>query len=112
MNLLKNKLKIDPANEDKTSDIESSDASQAGKVESSSSIMHKNYTLVEVEVAENPVGDDGEDWHRYVLVRGYSRITGYHRGTLSEVTRYANDCAEHINERNSYRSKRPVVQTK
>ena len=80
---------------------------------SAASVMHKSYSLVEVEIAENPVGDDGDDWYRYVLVRGSSRITGYHRGTLMEVTMYANDCAEHINERNSYnKSKRPFIQSK
>ncbi len=113
MNLLKNHLQILPIYKEKPSGIDIIDLSQVEKVESPSSIILRDYSLVEVEIAENPVGDDGEDWYRYVLVRGSSRITGYHSGTLSEVIKYANDCVVNINERNSYnKPKRPLIQSK
>ena len=46
-----------------------------------------------------PGGANGDDWHRYVLARGPSRITGFHRGTLAEVTEYAAESVAAFNER-------------
>ncbi len=72
-----------------------------------------NYSLIEVEIAENPVGDEKEDWCRYVLVRGASKITGYHRGTVMETTNYANGYLAQINSRNQYnKSKYPITKSK
>jgi hypothetical protein len=113
MNLLNNQLKISATHNEEPLATNTTDASQAHQPEPQSSIMFRSYSLVEIEETENPVGDGREDWYRYVLARGTSQITGYHCGTLTEVTKYANNCAELINERNSYnRSKRPFIQSK
>lgn len=56
--------------------------------------------LVEkVDKASMPDGADGTDWYRYVLSSGNSQITGFHRGSPSEVTEYAENCAEEFNLR-------------
>lgn len=60
------------------------------------------YEVATVEKVENTTmahGAAGTDWYRYVLSSGNSRITGFHRGSLSEVTDYANNCAEEFNLR-------------
>lgn len=59
------------------------------------------YEVASVEKAAMPEGGEGGDWHRYVLTSGRSRITGLHRGTLEEVTAYAQSCAEEFNLRSA-----------
>ena len=63
-------------------------------------IMHRRYEVASVEKVDGPGGADGDDWYRYELVRGKSQITGYHRGTRSEVIEYATECGANFNERN------------
>ncbi len=46
-------------------------------------------------------GEEGSDWYRYVLSSGRAEITGFHRGTLEEVTEYAAGCAEDFNLRSA-----------
>lgn len=62
-------------------------------------IMRQRYEVAEVEKAVSPGGRDGDDWYRYVLASGDARITGFHRGSESEVAEYAAECAEAFNER-------------
>jgi len=57
------------------------------------------YEVATVEKAFVPDGGQGGDWHRYVLSSGCSQIAGLHRGTLEEVTEYAESCAELVNSR-------------
>jgi hypothetical protein len=59
------------------------------------------YEVASVEKVAMPEGGEGNDWHRYVLTSGRSRITGLHRGTLEEVTAYARGCAEEFNLRSA-----------
>ena len=63
-------------------------------------LIHRRYVVAEVEKVDAPGGRDGDDWYRYTLTRGASRITGFHRGTEAEVTDYATECEEAFNERN------------
>jgi len=63
--------------------------------------MRRRCELTEVEKVDGPYGADGDDWYRYVLGSGTSRITGFHRGTLAEVTEYAAVCAEDFNLRST-----------
>ncbi len=63
-------------------------------------IMRRHFEVAVVEKVDGPGGADGDDWHRYELVRGNSRITGFHRGTREEVAEYAAECGENFNERN------------
>jgi hypothetical protein len=61
---------------------------------------HYEVALVEpADLSGERVGADSQ-WHRYVLASGPSCITGFHRGSLEEVTAYAAGCAAAFNERN------------
>jgi len=58
------------------------------------------YELASVEKATMPAGTEGDDWYRYVLSSGRSRITGFHRGTREEAITYASHAVEELNLRN------------
>ncbi len=73
-------------------------------------LMRHPYELAEVEKVSSPEGAAGDDWYRYVLVRRASRIVGFRRGSLMDVTAYAEDCAEAFNDRNlRCRSTYPIM---
>ena len=57
------------------------------------------YCVVSVQKTTAPTLGKPEDWYRYTIVGGKSRITGLHRGTLAEVTEYAEECADAFNVR-------------
>jgi hypothetical protein len=57
------------------------------------------YQVVSIEKAKMPAGTEGNDWYRYVLSSGSSRITGFHRGSREEVKEYASHCVEEFNMR-------------
>jgi hypothetical protein len=67
--------------------------------ETPSSHLRPRYEVASVEKTAMPAGGQGIDWYRYVLSSGEARITGFHRGTLEEVTAYATSCAEDFNLR-------------
>ena len=64
-----------------------------------SNILRRYYQVASVEKATGPGGSAGDDWYRYELTSGPSSITGFHRGTLDEVTEYATECAAAFNLR-------------
>jgi RNA recognition motif-containing protein len=73
-------------------------------------IMSQRFEVIEMEKVDGPGNADGDDWYRYVLARGRSRITGFHRGTWEEVSAYAAECAEAYRERNQRRkASRPLA---
>ena len=75
--------------------------------------MRPIYEVALVEKAAMPAGTEGDDWYRYVLSSGSSRITGFHRGSLAEVEEYAIHCTEEFNLRNSKgKSARPMAPRK
>jgi len=63
-------------------------------VDASSDNLQKGYRVVSVHKATDPALGKPDYWYRYTIVGGKSRITGLHRGTLAEVTEYAEECAE------------------
>ena len=69
--------------------------------ETANNILRCRYEVASVEQAAMPDGGQGGDWYRYVLSSGRARITGFHRGTLEEVTAYATSCAEDFNLRSA-----------
>jgi RNA recognition motif-containing protein len=71
------------------------------------------YQVVSVEKAEMPSGTEGDDWYRYVLSSGSSRITGFRRGSWAEVREYATQCADEFNLRSvRAKSTRPIAPAK
>lgn len=63
--------------------------------------VRTHYVVISVEEAPVPDGGQGTDWCRYVLSCGASRITGLHRGTVDEVTAFAESCVEGFNVRSA-----------
>jgi RNA recognition motif-containing protein len=61
--------------------------------------LRLRYQVVSVEKATMPAGTEGNDWYRYVLSSGNSRITGFHRGSRAEVDEYVSHCVEVFNLR-------------
>ena len=57
------------------------------------------YQVVSVEKAATPEGLPGDNWHRYVIGQGTSKIEGIKPGTLKAVTEHAETVAEDLNSR-------------
>jgi len=76
-------------------------APRASDVHPRNSPLRCVYTLVSVEAAVMPTSTSGQTWFRYVLAGGQTPIVGYHRGSLEEVTAFAEACAEDFNLRNT-----------
>ena len=57
------------------------------------------YHLVSVEKISPPEGMSGDNWHRYVIGQGNSRIEGKKPGTLKAVTQHAETVVEDLNSR-------------
>lgn len=95
------------------STTDNSDVFNVENTKQSYSSLQMDYSLAEVASTASPVDDDEKDWCFYILVRGSSKITGYHRGSVAEVTNYAKNYLAQINERNRYKiSKRPINKSK
>jgi len=62
-------------------------------------LTNVRYMVKAVEKNATPAGCDGNDWHRYVLERNGSTLVGQRRGTLNQVTRYAEELADDVNSR-------------
>lgn len=72
---------------------------QCQEDERSSRLLLPRYEVTSVEKVAVPAPGQGSDWYRYVLSSGKAEITGFHRGTLEEVTAYASSCAVDFNLR-------------
>jgi hypothetical protein len=57
------------------------------------------YEVVTVEKITTPSGMEGNNWHRYVIRRKGSEISGMKPGTLKSVTQHAESVAEDLNLR-------------
>ncbi|MGD8546809.1 MAG: hypothetical protein PVG50_08480 [Thiohalophilus sp.] len=62
-------------------------------------LSQSRYMVKTVEKTEAPDGCEGNNWYRYVLERNGSTLVGQRRGTLSQVTRYAEELASEANSR-------------
>jgi len=65
--------------------------------------VEKPYTLSSVNKTTAPAGTDGHDWCRYVVERDNSTIVGCMRGTLQQVTAYAEEFVQNLNVRSHSR---------
>lgn len=57
------------------------------------------FQVVTVEKTTPPEGMPGDNWHRYVIGQGTSKIEGKKPGTLQTVTQHAETVAEDLNLR-------------
>ncbi len=57
------------------------------------------YQVITVEKTLPPSGMPGDNWHRYVIGQGTSKIEGKKPGTLKAVTQHAEAVAEDLNFR-------------
>jgi hypothetical protein len=57
------------------------------------------YNVITVEKTTAPEGMPGDNWCRYVIGKGGSRIEGKKPGSLHEVTLHAETVAEDLNSR-------------
>ena len=63
------------------------------------------YSVVSVDKSESPDGIDEGNWYRYILARGESTLEGCSKGTLKQVTDYAESLAEDLNARSGLKGR-------
>jgi len=68
-------------------------------VDASSNNPRTDYRVVSVQKTSGRALGKPDQWYCYTIIGGNSRITGLRRGTLAEVTEYAEECAEGFNIR-------------
>jgi len=59
------------------------------------------FAVVSIEKTPAPEGSEGGNWYKYVVARDNSKIVGNMRGTLQQVTKYADEFVENLNNRAS-----------
>lgn len=57
------------------------------------------YSVITVEKTAAPDGMTGDNWFRYVIGEGGSKIEGMKPGTMKTVTEHAKTAAEELNAR-------------
>lgn len=57
------------------------------------------YQVLTIEKTTPPNGASDDNWHRYVIGKGSSRIEGKKSGSLYEVTRHAETFVDDLNSR-------------
>ena len=57
------------------------------------------YQVISIEKTTPPDGASDDNWHRYVIGKGKSRIEGKKSGSLFEVTQHAETFVEDLNSR-------------
>jgi len=78
-------------------------------VDGSSDNLRKEFRVVSVDETTAPALGKPGHWYRYTIVAGKSRVTGLHSGTLAEVTKYAEECAESFNSRGAATNARALT---
>ena len=66
---------------------------------SENNIKKPKYQVETIEQTTPPEGMTGNNWYRYVIGQGSSRIEGKASGSLQEVTQHAEELAEGFNSR-------------
>ncbi len=59
----------------------------------------KPYSVIHVEKIETPDGMEGDNWYRYIIDYGKSKIEGKKPGTLKLVKQHAEAVVEDLNSR-------------
>jgi RNA recognition motif-containing protein len=94
---------------DTNSSADSLDPTPPESIDDSGNSQHPPFRLISVEKTGDPALGSAENWHRYVIQSGKSHIIGLHRGTLDEVTEFAEDCVEAFNLRNRSKGRRSIT---
>lgn len=76
----------------------------ASSIDSPAKQVNKVYHVVSVHKATDPQLGRPEDWCCYTIESGKSRIAGLHRGSVAEVTEYAEECARAFSSRSMAKS--------
>lgn len=67
--------------------------------EKEETMSENKYQVMTVEKTSPPKGMSGDNWFRYVIGQGHSRIEGKKPGTLKAVTQHAETVADDLNSR-------------
>jgi len=62
-------------------------------------IRNQMFQVIEVDKITPPEGLTGDNWYRYVIGQGHSKIEGKKTGTLQTVTAHAETVVEDLNSR-------------
>lgn len=57
------------------------------------------YDLISVDKIDTPDGLPGDDWYRYVIGQGTSKIEGFRSGSLNAVTKHCEEYTRELNDR-------------
>lgn len=73
-----------------------------------------DYKVTSVDKTASPLDTSADDWYEYIISNQDSTITGKRCGTLTQVTQYAEEYSEQLNERMNnggsyYRPKKPAA---
>ena len=63
--------------------------------------LREKFRVIEIEKIDAPDGMPGDNWHRYVIGQGTSRIEGMKPGTLKAVKKYVEEYTDNLNSRAS-----------
>jgi len=61
--------------------------------------MARRFSVAVIEKVTAPDGAQGQDWYRYILESESSTIVGQRRGSRRDVSAYARECVDQLNER-------------
>ncbi|MFO7604262.1 MAG: hypothetical protein R6X06_10685 [Gammaproteobacteria bacterium] len=68
-------------------------------IQQEEAVKKPKFNVISVEKASPPEGMPGDNWHRYIIGQGGSKIEGIKPGTLKAVTLHAETIAEDLNSR-------------
>lgn len=63
------------------------------------SMINSLYEVISIDKTEAPEGMEGKNWHRYVIERGTSVVTGIKPGTQKQVTEHVQNMVAELNAR-------------
>lgn len=66
-----------------------------------------DFQLIALEERVTPWGEDSAGWYYYSIANRISSVTGYRRGTKSEVMEFVHATVERLNQR-FQRTRRPL----
>ncbi|MDH5425105.1 MAG: hypothetical protein OEY29_08940 [Gammaproteobacteria bacterium] len=59
----------------------------------------RKFNVESIEEVSTPEGMSGDNWHRYIIGEGNSKIEGLRPGSLKNVTAHAQEYCDELNDR-------------